>query len=162
MFVLGWLAVSYPVSPTKIKLFTWHKSIGITILALVLLRMTWRLANPTPSLPSHMKSWQRKMAHVSHALLYVVMVSMPVTGWIINSAANFPLKLYGLILLPSIAPADKSLQDIAELIHLTLFWLLAGLLLLHITGALWHHFFYRDDVLTRMLPVERSMAKRYK
>ncbi len=152
MFALGWIAVNYPMSPTKIKLFVWHKSIGITILILVLLRIAWRLTDRTPALPNHMQTWERRLAHTSHALMYVAMVMMPLSGWVINSAANFPLRLYGLIRLPNIAPADKALQSQAELVHMTLFWILVALLLLHIGAAFWHHLKLRDQILTRMLP----------
>ncbi len=152
MFVLGWIAVNYPMSPTKIKLFVWHKSLGISILILVLLRIAWRLTDRTPALPNHMRTWERRLAHTSHMLMYLVMVTMPLSGWVINSAANFPLKLYGLIRLPNIAPAGKALQTQAELVHFTFFWILVALLLLHIGAALWHHFVQRDEILTRMLP----------
>ncbi len=152
MFVLGWIAVNYPMSPAKIKLFVWHKSIGITILILVVVRIAWRLTDRTPALPNHMRNWERRLAHASHTLMYLAMVIMPLSGWVINSAANFPLKLYGLIRWPNIAPADKALQTQAELVHVTLFWILAALLVLHIGAALWHHFVQRDEILTRMLP----------
>ncbi len=152
MFVLGWIAVNYPLSPAKIKLFVWHKTIGISILILVLLRIAWRLSNPTPVLPSHMRSWERRLAHTSHALMYLVMAAMPLSGWVINSAANFPLKLYGLIRLPNIAPTDKAIQIQAELVHITLFWVFIALLLLHIGAAFWHHFVGRNEILLRMLP----------
>lgn len=152
MFVLGWVAVNYPMSPTKIKLFVWHKSIGMTILMLVLLRLAWRLTETTPAPPNHMQMWERRVARASHTLMYLVMVAMPLSGWVINSAANFPLKLYGLMRVPDIAPAGKELQTQAELVHLSLFWLLVTLLLLHVGAALWHHFVYRDEILRRMLP----------
>ncbi len=158
MFVLGWAAVNYPMSPLKLRLFIWHKTLGISLLALVLFRIAWRLANPTPVPPSGMRRWERPLARASHVLLYVVMLAMPLSGWVIHSAANFPLKLYGLVLLPSIAPADKALQTQAELVHLTLFWIFVALLLLHVGAALHHHFVYRDDTLTRMLPARSKAA----
>ncbi len=160
MFVLGWVAVNYPMSPTKLRLFTWHKTLGITLLVLVLLRLAWRLVNPIPSLPSGMRPWERTLARASHALLYVAMLATPLSGWVIHSAANFPLKLYGLFLLPAIAPADKALQTKAELTHLILFWIFAASLFLHIGAALWHHLVLRDDTLTRMLPTRKKSIAR--
>ncbi len=159
MFVLGWIAVNYPMSPTKIKLFTWHKSFGITILMLALLRMAWRFLDPPPASSAHAPVWERQLARTSHALLYLAMIAMPVSGWIINSAANFPLKLFGLIRLPDIVPADKTLQTQAEFVHLSLFWILVALLILHVGAALWHHIVRRDDILTRMLPGTTRGAK---
>ncbi len=155
MMVLGWVATNYPLSPTKIKLFQWHKSTGLVILALVVLRLIWRLGNRTPGLPAGMSGWQRRAVHLVHGLLYTLMLAMPLSGWVINSAANFPLKLYGWFRVPAIAPADKALQTTAELVHLSLFWLLAILLMLHIAAALRHHYVQRDTVLRRMLPFSR-------
>ncbi|MDH3279601.1 MAG: cytochrome b, partial [Gammaproteobacteria bacterium] len=97
MFVLGWVMVNWPMSPTKIKLFVWHKSMGLTILSLVLMRLIWRMRNIDPESPRTMPPWEQRAARVTHILLYVVMIAMPLSGWVINSAANFPLKLYGAI-----------------------------------------------------------------
>ncbi len=155
MFVLGWTMVNWPMSPTKIKLFVWHKSIGLTILSLVVLRIAWRLTDSAPPLPATMPRWERNAARISHLGFYTLMITMPMSGWVINSAANFPLKLYGVIPIPNIAPADKTLQTFAEGVHLTLFWSLAVLLAVHVTAALRHHFVERDSVLKRMLPFAR-------
>jgi len=151
-FALGWTAEAWHRSPTKVDLFVWHKSIGILILTLVVLRVAWRLAGRVPELPADMSRLERRLAAASHALLYVIMVAMPVSGWIINSAANFPLKIFWLVPLPDITPPSKSIQEIAETVHLTFFWSLAALLGLHVAAALRHHFVKHDDVLLRMLP----------
>ena len=84
---LGVMAASWRVSPTKIELFFWHKSTGMLILALVALRLLWRLANPPPELPSGIAAWERAAARLSHLLLYVLMIALPVTGWI-----HFPVR----------------------------------------------------------------------
>ncbi len=152
---LGWYVVNLGISPTKIRLFVWHKSIGLTVLAVVILRILWRITNPAPALPDAMRPMERILAHATHALLYVVMLAIPISGWVINSAANFPLKLYGLFLVPNIAPPDKALQTTAEIVHLSLFWILAALLILHVAAALRHHFVQRDTILKRMLPMVR-------
>lgn len=155
MFVLGWTMVNWPMSPTKIKLFVWHKSMGLTILSLVLLRLTWRMLNVAPNLPDTMSLWEQRAAKLIHILLYVVMIMMPLSGWVINSAANFPLKLYGVVPIPNITPPGKALQTVAEGVHLTLFWSLTVLLALHVAAALRHHFIDHDDILKRMLPFGR-------
>lgn len=152
MFLLGWLAAGWPLSPTKIKLFFWHKSLGITLLLLAVIRLAWRLYNPAPAYPAHLPGWQRYLAGASHAFLYALMLLMPLSGWIINSAANFPFKVFGLVPLPAIAPNSKPVQDWAEFFHLAAFWMFAALLLLHVLGAVRHHWHDRDDVLNRMLP----------
>ena len=98
--MLGWVAVSYPLSPTKLELFKWHKSVGLLILAWVLLRLAWRVTHRGPGLPAAMGRHERWTAHLAHALLYALMIAMPISGWIINSASDFPLKWFGLLRVP--------------------------------------------------------------
>jgi len=152
MFVLGWMAASWPLSPTKLKLFFWHKSIGIAVLALALLRLIWRWRNPIPSLPVQISAGQRHLARMSHALLYAMLLLIPLSGWVINSAANFPFKVFGWFTLPAIAPHSEAVQAAAEAVHLSGFWILCTLLIIHIGAALQHQFIYKNNVLTRMLP----------
>jgi len=150
-FALGWIADSWRRSPVKVDLFVWHKSLGILVLALVLLRLVWRLFDRTPALPAAMPLWERHAAAASHAMLYLLMLALPLSGWVINSAANFPLKLFWLVPLPPIVPPGKAMQELAEAVHNGLFWGMVALLLLHVTAALRHHFVKRDAVLRRML-----------
>jgi len=151
-FALGWVAVSWRLSPMKLNLFVWHKSVGMLILALVLLRLLWRLANPTPALPADTPGWERTAAHVSHALLYVLMIATPLTGWIINSAAAVPFSVFWLIPLPALVEPDKHLAELAKLVHLSLFIMLAVLLAMHVAAALRHHYIKKNNILIRMLP----------
>lgn len=157
-FVLGWVAVSWRLSPTKIDLFVWHKSLGVLVLLLVVLRIVWRLANPTPGLPDGTPHWERRAAYASHLLMYVLIIALPVSGWVINSAANIPFRIFWLVPLPDITPPDKALAALAKQVHLTLFVALAIALVLHIGAALRHHFVKRTDVLARMLPGKRDRA----
>ena len=152
VMTLGWIAEAWRLSPTKIDLFVWHKSLGLTVLMLALVRAVWRLANPTPRLPESLPRSERRLARVGHVLLYSLMVAMPLSGWVINSASDFPLKLYGWLPWPNLVSPDKDLQRLAETVHVTLLWTLIGVLSLHIAAALRHHFFKRNDVLARMLP----------
>lgn len=149
---LGWTAAAWPLSPLKLDLFVWHKSIGMLILALALLRLGWRLGNPTPALPADTVAWERLSARSSHVLLYLLMVVLPVTGWVINSAANIPFRIFWLIPLPAIVEPSKHTAELAAAVHFGLFVLLATLLFVHIGAALRHHYIKRNDVLTRMLP----------
>lgn len=152
MIVLGWLAVSYPMSPTKIQLFNWHKSLGLAVLAWMVLRLAWRLTRPAPPLPAAMSRLERAIAHATHAALYALLIAMPLSGWVINSAADFPLKWFGGFRVPAITGPDERVQAMAETVHYVLFWLIALLVVLHAAAALHHHFIRRDDVLRRMLP----------
>lgn len=151
-FGLGWVAERWPRSLTKVELFVWHKSVGVLVLALVVARIVWRLFNPPPAPPAWAAAGEVRAARVTHALLYVTMLAMPLSGWIINSAADFPLKVFWLFPLPAIVPPDEALKEAAETVHLTLFWILAALVTAHVAAALWHHFVARDEVLARMLP----------
>jgi cytochrome b561 len=150
-FALGWTAEMWHRSPTKVDLFVWHKSIGILILTVVVIRVCWRLANRPPDPPSSMSAGERLAAQAVHVILYLLIIAMPLSGWVINSAANFPLKLFWLVPLPAITPPGKEIQEIAETVHLTIFWLLVVALAGHVGAALRHHFVKHDEVLVRML-----------
>jgi cytochrome b561 len=149
---LGWAATTWRLSPTKLDLFIWHKSIGMVILALMVTRVAWRFVRITPSLPADMQLLERRAARASHFLLYLLMLFMPVTGWIINSAANIPFRIFRLVPFPTIVEPDKAMADTAAHVHFVLFVVLSMLLLVHVGAALRHHFIKRNDVLLRMLP----------
>ena len=148
---LGWVAVSLRLSPLKLNVFVWHKSIGMVLLVLVLGRILWRLTNVTPALPGGTQSWERHAARWNHALLYAAMIAMPVTGWIVNSAAGIPFRIFRLVPLPEIVAPDEAVAELAARAHFWLFVLLCALLLVHVAAALRHHFIKRNEVLVRML-----------
>lgn len=150
--MLGVMAVTWPVSPTKLDLFVWHKSFGVLILTLAALRLLWRLANVTPALPEGMADWERLGARMSHFLLYLLMIALPITGWIINSAANIPFRIFWLVPLPPIVAPDKALADLFAWIHGGLALTLVLVVVVHVGAALRHHFIKHDKVLIRMLP----------
>lgn len=149
---IGLYMVGMPLGMAKLKIYLLHKAIGITVLALVLLRLLWRLIDLHPKYPANMPRWQVGAAHASHTLLYVLLLAMPISGWVYNSASGFPLPWFGILQLPAITPASKSLAHLALAIHKTAFWVLTTLVVLHIAAALEHHFRQRDAILTRMLP----------
>lgn len=148
---LGFLAKGWRLSPTKLDLFVWHKSLGILILALVALRLAWRLLNPVPALPSALPAWERLAARSAHFLLYLLMLALPFSGWIVNSAANIPFRIFWQVPLPAIVAPDDATADFAKAVHFSLFAALAVLVALHAGAALRHHFVLRDDILRRML-----------
>lgn len=142
--------VSSPVA--KIRLYALHKSAGLTLLALVLLRLAWRLGRraplPVPGTPLHL----HRAAGGVHVSLYLMMIAMPVTGWLVNSSAGYPLQWFRLVNLPAIAHKDPALNATATLLHQSGFWLLAALVAGHVLAALYHHLFLGDGTLHRMLP----------
>lgn len=148
--ILGVLAISWSLSPLKLDLFVWHKSTGMVILILTGLRLTWRLANPVPRLPVDMAAWQQGAARLSHGLLYVLLFALPVSGWLINSAANIPFRIFWLIPLPDLLAPDRQLAELFKIWHAVLIVLLLLALCLHIGAALYHHYRRRDPVLLRM------------
>lgn len=156
---LGLWASGLPVSPRKVEAFYLHKSVGLTVLWLAMLRLMWRLTNPAPRLPLGMALWERMLAQTSHFLLYLLMLVMPLSGWVIHSASNFPLDLYGVIRVPDLVPEtmdEGAIQDTAQVVHYWLFITICALLVLHVAGALKHHFVNGDHVLRRMMPFSRA------
>jgi cytochrome b561 len=139
----------------KLQALGWHKSFGMTILMLAIVRLVWRWMNPVPDLTAETRPWERVLARVSHFLLYALIFAMPLTGWMMSSARNFPVSWFKLFQFPDlVAPSDRTFQLMNDLHHL-LFSVLVTVALLHVAGALKHPFIDRNDVLKRMLPFGR-------
>ena len=138
--------------PDKIAVYAFHKSVGITILALALARLLWRLYAGRPVPVPGMPAWQDRMASLMHGALYLMLFAVPISGWAMNSAAGFPLQWFGLFNLPSIAPHSRDLHELTESLHTSLFWVLVALAAAHAAAAIYHHMFQRDATLARMLP----------
>lgn len=144
-------------SMDKISIYAIHKSIGLTVLALFLLRLSWRWFDPRPrDLP--MPQWQKFAAHAAHGALYVLMLAMPLSGWLFNSAHGNPLQWFKLFNLPALVEKDKPLADFFGDTHEILFWILVTILVAHVSGALMHHVVKRDNTLRRMLPFSRWLG----
>ena len=150
---VGLLMDELPTSPLKIQVYALHKSFGLTVLALTLLRLLWRLVAGAPQPVPGMPRWQQWAASGTHGLLYALLLAMPLSGWLYNSAAGFPLKWFGLVSLPKLTGFNTEVKHYAGETHETLFYVLAGLLLLHAAAALKHHYIDRDSTLKRMLPL---------
>lgn len=156
MFAIGVIMVDLPLGVRKLELYTLHKSIGIVILALTLVRLGWRLsgARPAPLGPS--RPYERLLAQGVHVAFYVVLLALPLTGWLMSSAANFSVNVFGLWTLPDLVAPDKALQEILKTVHYWLAWGLAGFLLLHVVGAVKHHYVLKNDTIRRMIPGRRQ------
>ena len=157
---LATLADDLPASMKKLTLMSRHKSIGITVLMLVVLRLLWRWRNPIPDLPPPVKPFERRLARAAHALFYVLLIAIPITGWLMSSARGFSVSWFGLFQLPDLVSKSKPLYLMLMDTHDTLAWTLVGLAGLHAAAALRHHFMLRDDVLRRMLPFTDSARNR--
>lgn len=138
----------------KINWLALHKSIGLTVLALFLLRLLWRLFNRQPS-DEPAPRWQHMAARVMHGVLYVLVAALPLSGWWFNSIAGKPLQFFKMFNLPALAQANPEQRHFSHAVHEYLFWFLVLLLVLHIAGALKHHLIDRDNTLRRMLPFAR-------
>ena len=152
MAYLGLTMGDLPNGPDKIKTYALHKSIGITILALVALRVLWRVYAGTPHPVPGSPRWQERIAALTHAAIYALLFAIPISGWVLNSAAGFPLQWFGLINLPHIVGESHDLHELAEEAHEIMFWVLALLVVAHAGAAFYHHLFQRDATLARMLP----------
>jgi cytochrome b561 len=154
-FTLGTYMVDLHASPTKVRLYSYHKWIGITVLALVLVRSVWRLAHaPPPEVP--MPRWQLIAARVTHYLMYALMLVTPIIGWMYSSATGFPVVYLKLWQLPDLVHKNRDLAKVLGEIHGLLAWTLGWLVVLHVAAALKHHFVDRDATLRRMLVWRRS------
>ena len=149
-FCVGVFMVELQTSPLKLKLLNWHKWTGVTILALSLVRLAWRLTHAPPADPASMPPWQQTTARVVHSLMYALFVAVPLAGWAYSSAAGFPVVLFGVWPLPDFVPEDKALAEAIEPLHWVLAYALAGLVLTHVAAALVHHFVDHDGLLRRM------------
>jgi len=150
---LGLYTVDLPLSPRKLQLFSYHKWIGVTVLMLAAARLLWRLGHPAPALPATMPRWEKRAAHVSHVLLYLLFFGAPFTGWLFSSASGFQTVYLGLFPIPDLLHKDKALADALRLAHKSINYTMAALIVIHAAAALKHHFLDRDDVLRRMLPL---------
>lgn len=150
LIILGLYMVRLPISLQKLKLYGWHKEFGFMVLGLAILRLLWRWINISPSLL--LPAWERLAARAVHWTFYGFMFALPITGWLITSAAGLPASFFGLITLPSLISPNEELRRTFEEIHE---WLAYGLIVfiaLHTAAALKHHFINKDDILRRMIP----------
>ena len=151
-FALGLYMHELPLSPHKLRLYSYHKWLGISLFLLVCLRLFWRLSHRPPQLPASMPRWERVAAESVHHALYVLMFLIPLSGWLMSSAKGFQTVWFGVLPLPDLVSKDARLGELLEQVHGLLNYTMAGLLAGHVGAALKHHFIERDDILSRMLP----------
>ena len=158
-FGIGLWMAGLPLGPQRFRAVPLHKAIGITIFALVLIRLLWLWRHPAPPLPASMPAWERYAAHASHWMLYLLMIVVPLSGFLMSSALGFSTVIFG-VRLPDLLERNRELGDTLKAVHFFLNKTLLVLIAVHIGAALKHFFIDRDAVLHRMLPWRtRSLEK---
>lgn len=150
--VLGVQAADLPFSLERLQLLARHKSLGMTVLMLTLLRFWWRLRNPIPAPPANMARWLNIVARCTHWSFYALLVLIPLSGWILSSASNLSVSWFGLFTWPDLVGADQAFAERAETVHQSLVAVLTLLVTIHVCAALVHQFVWRDNLLMIMLP----------
>ncbi len=149
-FPLGLYMHELPLSPTKLQLYSYHKWIGITVLLLVGLRLAWRATHTPPALPAGMSALQRKASHAVHGLLYLLMIAVPLSGWLMSSAKGFQTVWFGVLPLPDLVGKDKALGEALEEVHEFLNYTMLVLVVLHVAAAVKHQIQAGGTYLQRM------------
>ena len=150
------ILMTNPETPNRFEIYQLHKSFGILVLILSVLRLLWRFTHKPPPLPRGMKPWEAFAARFTHIAFYVIMIGMPLLGWAMVSASELeiPTRIFGQIPWPDMPgiPRDKALEETLKFLHGNIGKATIALIVLHIGAALKHHFVNKDDVLSRMLP----------
>ena len=156
LFSVGLYMADLPFSPQRLKLYNWHKWAGVSILALSVLRLLWRLTHRPPQLPASveqaMPRWQQRAHHGAHHLLYLLFFAVPLLGWAYSSAAGFPIVWLGMLQLPDFVSPSPELAEALKPWHMIAAYTLAALVALHIAAALKHQLIDRDGLLRSMWP----------
>jgi cytochrome b561 len=161
LLVLGLLAiglwmVGLPLGLPKLQAYAWHKWIGLTVLVLTVLRLLWRWRSPPPPLPPTIARWELALAPLAHWTLLALLIAMPVTGWLMSSAAGVAVVWFGVLPLPDLVPRDQQLFAALRTTHHILSRVLMVTIALHLAAVLRHDVLRRDGIFRRMSPFSRS------
>lgn len=151
-FPLGLYMHDLPLSPHKLRMYSYHKWIGVTVFMFAVIRLYWRITHRPPALPESMPDWEKLAAYSTHYTFYFLLFAIPVSGWLMSSALGFQTVWFEVLPLPDLVGKDKHLADLLRGVHEALSYLMLGLVCAHIGASLKHHFIDRDDVLVRMIP----------
>jgi cytochrome b561 len=152
---LGLYMVTLPdvgFNTKKIMLILYHKELGLLVLVLLATRLAWRVTQILPQLVAHLPDWQQIAARFAHLSFYALIFALPMTGWLMSSAAGIPVSFFGLFTLPDFLPRDDYLFQRLIDSHKWLGYVLILFIFVHVGAALRHHFVFKDDTLRRMLP----------
>jgi cytochrome b561 len=151
-FGLGLIMTDMPFSMTKLKFFSWHKWLGVTVFIFAVIRVIWRATHPAPALDPAISKVENFLAHSAHTILYLLIFVVPISGYFYSVAAGFPVVYLGLFPLPSLINPNPDIAETLKSIHHIFVYTMAGLVGLHVFGALKHYFIDHDGTLARMLP----------
>lgn len=152
-FPLGLYMHGLKLSPAKLQLYSYHKWIGVTVLLLTVMRILWRITHTPP--PLTLPLLQKIASQIMHQLLYVFILIIPLSGWLMSSAKGITTVWFGIVPLPNLVEKNKTLGHLLAVAHETLNYMLLALVILHVAAVLKHRYFDRNDVLARMLPGSR-------
>lgn len=152
MLAVGFFMDDVEDLTAKLQLYGLHKSVGVTVLALAVLRILWHIWSKKPPYVESLKPWEKAAAHFLHLCLYGAMIGMPLSGWLMSSAAGRSVSFFGLFTLPDLIAPDDGLRNIFGTIHFYMAWALVAAIVVHLSAALKHHFVDKDITLRRMLP----------
>lgn len=152
-FAVGFYMEGLPFSPSKLQLYSWHKWAGVSLFAVIVLRLIWRLTHSAPKLPGDMSPAAQFVAHAAHWALYGLMLAIPISGWLMSSAKGVPVVLFGVWPIPDLVAKNADLGDRLQDLHVVLNYTLLVIVIGHVAAALQHHFIKKDAVLARMLPI---------
>lgn len=148
---IGLYMTSLPDGDPKWEWYSLHKSLGISVFVLAIVRLIWRYRNIQPAMPPGLKWYEIKLAHLTHTMFYVALLVLPISGYVDSSAGGYHLAWFGID-IPLLIPENKALLEFSEAFHTTVAYMLIGLLAMHLAAVAKHHFLLKDDVLKRMLP----------
>ena len=151
-FPVGVVMSEMALSPDKLRMLSYHKWLGVTVFILLVVRLVWRVAHQPAPLLASMPQWQVLAAKGVHVLLYVLLIAIPLSGWLMSSAKGFQTVYLGVLPLPDLLTKDKALGDALSNLHLVLNITMLLLVTAHVAAAIKHQFVYRDGTLARMLP----------
>ena len=154
LMIAGMMYVGFNLE--DLKIYDVHKSFGLLILMLVVLRIIWKIKDPAPLMPKSVTNLQSKAAHAIHYLFYAIMIAFPVSGTVMSLASGHDVPFFGLFTIEKFAEKDKALAGIAHETHEILGLVIILLIALHVLAALYHHFKLKDNILTRMSPFKKG------
>lgn len=149
---LGLYAAGLPLGIARLQWMSYHKSLGLTVLILVALRLAWRLRDASPPLPASMPRWEQRAAHLTHWFIYLVLFTAMLSGWLYASAAGLSINWFGYFLVPDLIHKNTAIAPLFKSLHHGLVFLLVILLVGHIGAAMRHAVMLKDGVMQRMLP----------